>query len=152
MKTRIPLFLCAATLSVLAGCASSPSGAVYERNQVQRELTVRTGVVEGVRKVLIAGERTPVGAGAGAVVGGIAGSSVGQGRGSDIGAVLGAVAGGIAGSAIEKSATKTDGLEITVKLDNGGGLVAITQEADEEFRPGDRVRLISGGGTTRVSH
>ena len=152
MKTRIPLFLCADTWSVLAGCASSPSGAVYERNQVQRELTVRTGVVEGVRKVLIAGERTPVGAGAGAVVGGIAGSSVGQGRGSDIGAVLGAVAGGIAGSAIEKSATKTDGLEITVKLDNGGGLVAITQEADEEFRPGDRVRLISGGGTTRVSH
>jgi outer membrane lipoprotein SlyB len=30
--------------------------------------------------------------------------------------------------------------------------MAITQEADEAFAPGERVRILSGGGVTRVSH
>ena len=29
---------------------------------------------------------------------------------------------------------------------------AITQDADENFRPGERVRLLSGNGVTRVTH
>ena len=41
--------------------------------------------------------------------------------------------------------------QITVRLDNGE-LRAIAQEADEEFRPGERVRLVTGGGKTRVTH
>jgi len=47
--------------------------------------------------------------------------------------------------------TRQKGVEITVKLDSGR-LIAITQAADEVFRVGDRVRVLSGGGTTRVSH
>jgi len=47
--------------------------------------------------------------------------------------------------------TRKDALEITVKLD-GGGLIAIVQEADEQFNPGEKVRIVEGGGTTRVSH
>ena len=40
---------------------------------------------------------------------------------------------------------------LTVKLDNGS-LVAITQEADATvFNPGDRVRIISSGGGSRVT-
>jgi len=42
-------------------------------------------------------------------------------------------------------------VEITVRLDNGE-LKAITQDADESFRPGDRVRLLSDRRTTRVTH
>ena len=80
----------------------------------------------------------------------VAGSAVGGGRGSTIGAILGAVAGGVAGSAIEEGATRKDGVEITIRLDNGN-IIAITQEADETFRPGDRVRVLSGGGTSRVT-
>jgi outer membrane lipoprotein SlyB len=38
-----------------------------------------------------------------------------------------------------------------VKLDNGT-LIAIVQEADEQFKAGDKVRLIDSGGATRVSH
>ena len=60
-------------------------------------------------------------------------------------------AGGVAGAAVEEKATKKEGLEITVKLENGS-YVAITQEADEEFKPGERVRILSGDGATRVSH
>ena len=65
--------------------------------------------------------------------------------------MVGAVVGGIAGSAAEEGITRKDGIEITVKLDSGS-LVAIVQEADEQFQPGERVRLLESGGTTRVSH
>lgn len=135
----------------VAGCASSQSGSSYSRAQTRGEMTVRMGVVESVRQVTIEGSNTPVGTVAGGVIGGIAGSNVGGGRGSTVGTVLGAVAGGVAGSALEERATKKNGVEITVKLD-GGQYLAITQEADEQFRPGERVRVLSGQGVTRVSH
>lgn len=139
-------------MTMLAGCASqSNSGSVYSAGEAQREQIVRMGVVESVRNVTIEPHRSGVGAAAGGVIGGVAGSNVGGGRGSIVGSVLGAVVGGIAGNAAEGAITRKAGLEITVKLDNGE-LRAITQEADEAFRPGERVRLLSSGGTTRVSH
>ncbi len=136
----------------VAGCASTSSGSVYSGGQARQEQTVRMGVVESVRQVTIEGSKSGVGTIAGGAIGGVAGSNVGGGsRGSAVGTILGAVAGGIAGDAIERGTTKKQGLEITVKLDNGE-LRAITQDADESFRPGERVRLLSGGGVTRVTH
>lgn len=151
MKSQTTSAIISAALAlVLAGCASQ-SASVYNREQAQREMVVRMGVVESVRPVTIAGTKSPIGAGAGAVAGGAAGSHVGEGRGAVVGAVIGAVAGGIAGAAVEESATKKNGLEITVKLENGT-YIAVTQEADEEFKPGERVRILSGSGATRVTH
>jgi outer membrane lipoprotein SlyB len=140
----------ALSVFLLAGCAGSQSGSSYSREQTRGEMNVRLGVVESVRQVAIEGTKTPVGPLAGGVIGGIAGSNIGGGRGSTVGAVLGAVAGGVAGQAIESGVTKKNGLEITVKLDNGQ-LIAVTQEADEQFYPGDRVRVLSGQGATRVT-
>ena len=129
----------------------SQSGSVYSRDKVGQEQTVRTGVVDSVRQVEIEGTRSGIGPAAGAVVGGIAGSTIGHGKGSSVGAVLGSVIGGVAGQATEQGTTRKNGVEITVKLDNGG-LLAITQEADgTTFNSGDRVRLLSGGGVTRVA-
>lgn len=139
-----------ATLT-LAGCAQSLSGGAYTRGQAREAQEVSMGVVESVRQVQIEGTKTPIGAAAGAVVGGVAGSNIGQGKGATVGTVLGAVAGGLAGAAIEEGATRKTGLEITVKL-SSGRMIAVTQEADEQFHPGDRVRVITGGGVTRVSH
>ena len=138
------------SVALLAGCASQ-SGSSYSREQTRHELTVRMGVVDSVRHVSIEGTKSPVGAGAGAVIGGVAGSTVGQGRGSGVASILGAIAGGVAGAVVEEKATKKDGLEITVKLENGA-YIAVTQEADEDFKPGERVRILSGDGATRVSH
>ncbi|MDP2153597.1 MAG: glycine zipper 2TM domain-containing protein [Methylotenera sp.] len=141
-----------ALLSVfLAACASSKSGSVYSREDARKTQTVRTGTVESIRQVKLEGTKSPIGTVAGGAVGGIAGSSIGGGRGSAIATVIGAVVGGLAGSAAEEVVTRKDALEITVKLD-GGGLLAIVQEADEAFVAGERVRLIESGGTTRVSH
>jgi outer membrane lipoprotein SlyB len=143
--------LLVASVAVLGGCASSMSGGAYSRDQARQVQEVKMGMVESVRQVRIEGTKSPVGTGAGAVVGGIAGSNVGGGKGSTVGAILGAVAGGVAGSALEEGVMSKDGLEITVKLD-GGRMIAVTQEADEQFRVGERVRVLSGGGVTRVTH
>ena len=152
MSSRLIVLAFAAAASVvLSGCAGSQSGSAYSRSQTRGEMHVRMGVIESVRTVMIEGTQSGVGAAAGAVVGGVAGSDIGHGKGSTVGSVLGAVLGGVAGQAIEERTTKKDGLEITVKLDSGQ-IIAVTQEADEAFRAGERVRVLSGSGATRVSH
>ncbi|MDR5170513.1 glycine zipper 2TM domain-containing protein [Methylobacillus pratensis] len=149
---RITSLLAAAIiLLTLGGCMSSNSGDVYSRDEARKTQTVRLGVVESVRNVRLEGTKTPIGGGAGAVVGGIAGSSVGGGRGQAIATVLGALVGGLAGAAAEEGVTRKDGLEITVKLESGN-LIAVVQEADVQFNPGDKVRLVESGGVTRVTH
>jgi len=147
----VTVTLLTATLAVLGGCASGTGGKDYSRDQTRAVQEVRMGIVESVRDVNIEGTKTPIGAGAGAVVGGVAGSTVGGGRGSIVGATVGAVLGGLGGAAAEEAATRQKGVEITVKLDSGR-MIAVTQAADEVFRVGDRVRVLSGGGATRVSH
>lgn len=137
--------------AMLGACASSNSGSVYSREEARKVQTVKTGVVESVRQVKLEGTKSPVGTVGGAAVGGIAGSTIGQGKGSAIAAIVGAVVGGIAGSAAEEGLTRKDGIEITVKLD-GGSMVAVVQEADEQFQPGEKVRLLENDGVTRVSH
>ncbi len=148
----IPAFaILVAVSALLFGCATGTGGKDYSREQTRTVQEVQMGVVEAVREVNIEGSNTPIGAGAGVVVGGVAGSTVGGGKGSVVGAAVGAVLGGLGGAAAEEAITRNQGVEITVKLDSGR-LIAITQTADESFRVGDRVRILSGGGTTRVSH
>jgi outer membrane lipoprotein SlyB len=137
--------------ALLAACASSNSGGAYTRTQTRQVQTVQMGVVESVRQVKIEGTPGAVGTATGAVIGGVAGSTIGGGKGKTIATVVGAVAGGLAGAAAEEGLTRKDGVEITVKLD-AGELIAVTQEADELFHPGERVRVLEGGGVTRVSH
>jgi outer membrane lipoprotein SlyB len=148
----IPAFaILVAVSALLFGCATGTGGKDYSREQTRTVQEVQMGVVEAVREVNIEGTKTPIGAGAGAVVGGVAGSTIGGGKGSVVGAAVGAVLGGLGGAAAEEAITRNQGVEITVKLDSGR-LIAVTQTADESFRVGDRVRILSGGGTTRVSH
>jgi outer membrane lipoprotein SlyB len=149
--TRTAL-LCVAASALLSACAApSSSGTVYSAGEARREQIVRMGVVESVREVSIQRDPSGVGTIAGAVVGGIAGSDIGGGKGSSVASVLGAVAGGMVGSALENKTKLVKGYEITVRLD-GGELRAYVQEADEQFKPGERVRLVSTGGTVRVTH
>lgn len=150
---RITRLLAIGLLSgLIAACASSNSGSVYSRDEARKVQTVKTGVVESVRQVKLEGTKSPVGTVAGGAVGGIAGSSIGgDGKSGAVGAVIGAVVGGIAGAMAEEGITRKDGLEITVKLD-GGGLIAIVQEADEVFKAGEKVRILENGGVSRVSH
>ena len=154
MQTSLHTFssaLLVAALIALVGCASGTGSKDYSRAQTRSVQEVQMAIVESVREVNIEGTKTPIGAGAGAVVGGVAGSTVGSGRGSVVGTAVGAVLGGLGGAAAEEVVTRKKGVEITVKLDSGR-MIAITQAADELFRVGDRVRMLSGSGAARVSH
>ena len=145
------IFLLLGMAIAIGGCASSKSGDTYTRDEARRVQNVQVGTVEGSRPIKIEGTKTAIGAGAGTVVGAIAGSSAGQGKGSSIGSVLGAVAGGMAGAAAEEGLTRTDGMEVTIRLENGR-IISVVQAGTEQFQPGDRVRILEIGGETRVTH
>lgn len=109
-------------------------------------------MVESVRPVVLDEGNTGVGAGTGAIIGGIAaGATIGSGWGAAASALGGALLGGYAGNAIENHTSKTQGLEITVRLSNNQ-IIAVTQPADQQFNPGDRVRVLTTGSRTRVTH
>ncbi len=150
-KSRMWVAAAAMVALAIGGCAYPRQGSGdYTTYGVQGEQTVRFGVVESVRLVRIEAPPSGVGAAAGTVVGAIGGSHIGGGSGQAVGAIAGAVLGGLLGQAIEQDSNQRTGLEITVLLDSGK-YIAVTQEADENFRSGDRVRIISGRGVTRVT-
>ncbi len=135
---------------LIAGCASSNSSDVYSRDQVRRTQTVQLGTVQAVRSVRIEGTKSGVGTVAGAVAGGVAGSTIGAGTGRTLAALGGAALGAVGGTVAEEQITKKTGLEITVKLD-GGSTIAVVQEADVMFSVGERIRVLTSGGITRVT-
>ncbi len=137
---------------LLAGCQSTLTGDYYSRDDARRIQTVQYGSVESTRPVVIEGTKTPVGTIAGGAVGGIAGSAVGGGKGSAVAAVIGVVAGGVAGAAAEEGLTRRQGVDITVHLDSGR-VISVVQEAtpQDTFRVGDRVRVLTVNGETRVA-
>jgi len=137
----------------LGGCASNLGGDTYSRDEARRVQTVRLGTIEMLRPVKIEGTKTPIGAGAGAVIGGVGGSSIGGGRGAAVAAVIGAVAGGLLGAATEEGLTRTQGVEITVREDDGSLRAYVQQvQENEVFRVGERVRILTVDGTSRVAH
>jgi outer membrane lipoprotein SlyB len=149
-RSRILVGLACGAL-LLGGCAYNAGSRDYRGYEVRGEQSVRFGVVESVREVNINPRETGVGTAGGAALGMVAGSNVGGGNGQIAGAIGGAILGGILGQNIEKSANERRGVELTVLLDSGK-YVAVVQEPDEEFRAGDRVRILSGRGATRVTH
>lgn len=142
-----------AIILVLTGCQSSLRGDTYSRSDARTVQTVRMGTIESLRPVKIEGTKTPIGAAAGTAVGGIAGSSIGGGKGSYVAAVIGAVAGGLLGALAEEGLTRAEGVEITVREDDGS-LRAYVQEVEPNqiFRVGERVRILTVNGTSRVAH
>lgn len=144
--------LVAAVLGLgLGGCATGLGGETYSRGEARRAMTVQYGIVESVRPVKLEGTKTPVGPLAGAAVGGIAGSTVGQGRGAAIATVVGAVAGGLAGAAVEEGVTRSQGVEVTVRLENNQLMAIVQDDKGEGFRTGESIRVVRDGGTMRVT-
>ncbi|AQS51306.1 hypothetical protein PAEH1_06605 [Paenalcaligenes hominis] len=141
-----------ASAVLITGCAGqSASSSVYSYGQAQNEQIVRLGTVQSVRYVTIQSDKASgFGAASGAALGGVAGSTIGGGRGNVLATIGGVILGGLAGNAIENQTDKKQGLEITVQMDNGETR-AIAQEADVMFSAGQRVRVLSGNGPTRVT-
>ncbi|MFV3369971.1 glycine zipper 2TM domain-containing protein [Pseudomonas sp. NY15435] len=137
--------------ALLSGCASNLSGSSYSRADARAVQNVRMGTVESLRPVQIEGTKTPIGTLAGTAIGGIAGNSIGGGRGKAITTILGGVAGGAAGSAVEEGITRTQGVEIVVREDDGATRAYVQAVDSQQFRVGDRVRIMSVNGASRVT-
>ena len=136
----------------LTGCVSGLQGSTYSRSEARQVQEVEFGTVLSTNPVVIEGKQSGAGQLPGAIIGGVAGSSVGEGKGQQIFTILGAVGGAVVGSMIEEQATRTQGLELTIKMDSGKTL-SIVQEVDDVnvFREGQRVRVLTQGALARVS-
>ncbi|MDE1989116.1 MAG: glycine zipper 2TM domain-containing protein [Betaproteobacteria bacterium] len=152
IKSVAVLAMALAGTWTLQGCTTpGVGGSDYTYSQVRGEQSVRIGTIESIRKVKIeSSEPGALGAIGGAVAGAALGHTVGQGNGEAAATILGALAGGAAGEAAQSSASTQEGVELTIRLDNGY-VIAVTQGADEAFRVGDRVQVLGGGGATRVT-
>lgn len=164
-KSLIRVVFATLVFALVAGCASQGQGYgqagpsysrsspnYYNRDRQVGAQEVYRGTVVSVRPVAI-GRENGVGMGAvvGALIGGVVGNQVGHGSGRELATIGGAVAGGVAGNSIQNRSGRRDGLEITVRLDNGKE-VAVIQDADEPFYAGDRVQVVGYGQDARVIH
>ena len=137
---------------LLHGCASSLEGDVYSRAEAQKTMNFKWGTVESTRPVVIEGDRSEKGQLAGAIIGGVAGHGATDSRTQGLATAVGAVAGAIAGTMAEEKMSRAQGLEITLKLDDGQNLVIVQEvESVDEFVAGDRVKIISGQGKLRIA-
>jgi outer membrane lipoprotein SlyB len=145
--------LAAISAALVAGCAAPPPyGPTYAGYQTYQPQSVEMAVVENVRPVNVQGPTSGAGAVTGALLGGIGGSQIGGSSSAHAaGAIAGALIGSLIGNAAEYDANRGAGLEITARLDSGR-MIAVVQDAREGFRPGDRVRVLSDGRTTRIAH
>ncbi|OLQ71343.1 hypothetical protein BIT28_02960 [Photobacterium proteolyticum] len=133
------------------GCSNNPYGDSYGVADTRTIQQVRYGTIMKTEPVSIEGEGQVVGAIAGAAVGGILGSKIGGGSGSDIAAIGGGVLGGVAGSKAAEGVSRRDGVNLTIKMDDGE-TIAIVQEVNPSmiFQVGQRVRVNIDGNTARV--
>lgn len=152
MKTKLLLSIPVAFLVV--SCAQdSMTGDTYSRSDTRQAQDVKTGKVTSIRPVKIEGGNK-TGALLGAVGGGFLGSNIGGGRAANTaGAVGGALVGSAVGSHAEQAMNSRQGIDITVRID-GGGSLSVVQEVNprEEFYVGDRVKVLTSGSGTRVTH
>lgn len=148
-KSAVAVAASAALLAV--ACAPEPSPNTFTSGETMRAVPVQFGTVESARGVEIRPGQTRLGAITGAVLGGVGGSQIGRSTAANIaGATAGAAAGAAVGSGLQGSA-RTNGVEITLRLDSGD-MVAVVQPGDpRDFRRGDRVRVTGDGENVRVT-
>ena len=143
----LPLFL-------LIGCTSpNPYGDAYGAAETRTIQKVYFGTILKLEPVNIdASQQTnTIGTIAGAAVGALLGSKIGGGTGSTIAAIGGGLAGGYAGSEAAEALGKENGVNITIRLDDGK-IIAIVQAVNPEvtFRVGQKVQVNVEGQTARV--
>lgn len=101
------------------------------------------GQVAEVRRVVIEGQGSGIGAVAGGVVGGLLGNQVGGGNGRKAMTVLGAAGGAYAGNEIEKNRNAQVRYDVVVAFNDG--TTGVYPYANQPgWQPGDRVRVVNG--------
>ncbi|MEO7097749.1 MAG: glycine zipper 2TM domain-containing protein [Luteolibacter sp.] len=150
MKSTIALI---AFPFLFVSCAQqSLTGDSYSRSEAGQAQSVQRGRITSIRYVKIEGGTT-AGTIIGGVAGGVLGNQIGGGAGKTLATIGGVGLGAVAGSQAQKSIDSRQGIEIQVRLD-GGSSISVTQEVNpnEPFARGERVRVLTNGGRTRITH
>lgn len=150
-SAKAVLVVMLACMLLATGCGPNYGGNTYGSREARTAQTVERGTVVSVTNVQLQSDDPAIlGTLAGGVVGGVLGNMLGGGRGRVLTTMAGAGAGAVAGNVAENSIRSAPGLEIEVQLDNGQSL-SVVQGANEQFSPGDRVRILRGAnGSARV--
>jgi uncharacterized protein YcfJ len=101
------------------------------------------GVIESVKQVEQAPDKTIAGPVVGGIAGAVLGHQIGHGTGRTVATAVGAGAGVLAGRAIEKTARASKHWDVTVRLDDGS-TKTISSESEPAWHAGERVRLVDG--------
>ena len=145
--------LWALLVAVAATIAFMPTPPAEAQSQTMQRILY--GEVVSAERITIQDRPTGRGAQAGSTVGAVAGYALADGRDRWLGALVGGVLGGAAGNAAEKAKKKKPGWELIILLDNGeevGVQVPMDKRNRAIYKPGDRVRLMSGlNGQTKVN-
>lgn len=157
MKTRNIGVIFTTFLLVLGpfGCTSpNPYGNSYGSSDAQAIQEVYYGTIIKTEPVTLnASDGTNlIGTIAGAAIGGLLGSKVGGGTGADIAAIGGGLLGGYAGSKAASELGKSNGVNLTIKLDSTGETISIVQAVNPDmlFQIGQQVQVNVDGQTARV--
>ncbi len=136
---------------LLGACASDLGAGSYSRSSVGQISRSDSGVIMSSRPIRIEGTKSGVGTVGGAAIGGLAGSELGgDNTGRAVGAIVGAIAGGLLGSAVEKSATESQGFSYSIRLDRDGEYISIAQAGGDYPIPNGTPVWVEYGERTRV--
>lgn len=140
----------------LIGCSgTNPYGTSYSSSEAQSVQSVYYGTIVNITAATINNSdgNNFLGGLAGAAIGGILGSSVGGGTGKDLATIGGAVLGSYLGNTGANELGKSNGVNLTIKLDNDKRTIAIVQpvEPDVIFKVGDKVQINVEGDSARVT-
>lgn len=151
MRAAVILSVPVALVLAVTACAPQPSASSVSRNEAGTVQPVYFGTITALRPVEIRPGQTRIGAITGAIIGGAAGSTIGSSTAANVaGAAAGAAAGGAAGSAAQ-GASRTNGIEFTIRLDNGDTVALVQSGNINDYRIGDRVRVTGNADNARVS-
>jgi len=140
-------------LLLFTTACSNYGGNTYSGEEARSVQTVQHGTLISVRPVTIQEKNAgAVGTVGGGVIGGIVGNMFGRGDGNTLATVAGVLVGAGVGNVAGKAVGSQQGLELTVRLDNGRE-ISVVQGDDQAFSVGARVRVLTGrNGTTRISN
>ncbi len=112
---------------------------------------IQYGEVVHAEPMIVQAQMTGSGAQTGATVGAVAGALLADRGDRWLGGLLGGAAGGAIGRSAEKKAKKKKGWELIILLDSGQEIAIQVADKRARYAEGDRVRLMTGGGRTKVS-
>ncbi len=153
---RLNYSLLALVLAIFTLAACTPTkqtGTSYSRTEARTVQNVKLGRIVDVTVIQIEGTKSGAGEVVGGALGGVAGHSTGSGAEADLAAIAAGAVGAFIGSRVEEAATKSEGREYTIKLENGE-VISVVQAVDgdsETIVAGDSVKVLSQGGTFRVT-